>query len=153
MILNRLPILNTPLGSAIRRVAASILAVIGVVTIIVLVYRGEAPDITSPEILRQVYGCYYLDGRLALVLSPNGMAHVSGSTIKFSVVSLKDDLNIKPERKLVATLEHDRIRRVHVADGSPLYLTLRLAANPIINIRMLNSSSFASLQKGSCHGN
>jgi hypothetical protein len=142
--------MNSRLGTRVRLAGASLLAIFGVITIAVLVFRGGAPDVTSPEIVRQIYGCYYLDGRLVLKLSSDGMAHISGSTIRFSVVSLKSDLNIRAEGRLVVTSGPGGVRRVQVTDGLPLYLPVRLGPNPMINITALNGSGNSDLEKGPC---
>lgn len=150
MILDRIPVLNSPLGSKIRRVAASILAVFGVGTILLVMYRGD-PPVTSPEILRQVHGCYYLEGRLALVLSSDGMAHVSGPPVRYEVRSSKQGVGILPARRLVMAPGPDGLRGVHIADGLPLFLPVRLGTNSAIDIDTFDSNG-ASLQKALCHG-
>jgi hypothetical protein len=150
MILDRLPALNSPAGSAIRRVAATALAVFGLGTILLVMYRGD-PPVTSPEILRQVHGCYYLEGRLALVLSADGMAHVSGPPVRYEVHSSKGQFRILPARRLVMARGPDGLRGVHIANALPLFLPVRLGPYPAIDIDTFDSNG-ASLQKAPCHG-
>jgi len=116
-----------------------------------VIYRGGPPAITSPDILQQIYGCYYLDGRQDLVLSSDVIAHIPGFSFGYEVFSSKEAFRILPARQLVVASGPDGLRDVHIADGLPLYLPMRLGPNPTININTLDPSIHVDLQKAPCH--
>jgi hypothetical protein len=133
-----------------RRTAATLLALTGVGMMLFIAYRGD-PPVISPEILRQVPGCYYLEGRLALVLSADGMAHFSGPPVRYEIHSFNTGIRIRPARRLVIAPGPDGLRGVHITDGLPLFLPLRLGTNAAIDIDTFDSNGVI-LRMASCRG-
>lgn len=135
----------------VRVVGASILILMFIGTVITLIVRGPYDRVNPPEVMRRIYGCYYLDGSLALELSPDGVAHSSGPPVRFSVVSIKRELKILPEGRLAVVAAPDGTRRVRLVEGLPLYLPLVLEPSPTVNLLTQDRASDIALAKATCH--
>src|SRR4051812_39434137 len=87
-------------ATAITTIIIATLALLWLFSASIFFPPPPVPVVTDHRILNNIYGCYRYDGRLMLILSPGGIAHALGPPVPFSVVEIRRNLLIRPERQL-----------------------------------------------------
>jgi hypothetical protein len=108
------------------------------------------PVVANHRVLNDIYGCYRYDGRLVLVLAPDGLAHALGPAVPFSVVEIRRNLIVRPERRLAAIRLPDASYAIKVVDGHPAYLDFTLGPPTRLTVMSQDRSLTITLEKGAC---
>ena len=107
-----------------RRAGTSVIVI--VLTMLIWMWSRDPYEVvTSPDILQEIYGCYYVNNVMVIKLNSNGSVAGNGWFMRYKIVSFKGELKFFPERGLLVTSEAGGRVSVVESGGAGLYYEVR----------------------------